>query len=214
MAYEFWANVGVDIETAAATPITITGISKASPGVVTYTGTDPVNGDYVRLSVNGMVELDDRIVRVANVNGAGNTFEIEGENTTNYETFTSGTFSVLTFGVSMTNVQDVNSSGGEPEFADITTIHDQVRRRVPTVVSPFSIQFGCLFEPSNAAMIELKEATGELTVRAVKFRLASGAKMVFDAYVSAAGVPTGSAQDVVKTNVSFEAQGIPTVYAT
>lgn len=214
MAYEFWANVGVDVETAAASAITITAISKANPGVVTYTGTDPANGDYVRLSVTGMVELNNRIVRVANVNAGSNTFEIEGENTTNYETFQAGTFSVLTFGVSMTNVQDVNSSGGEPEFADITTIHENVRRRVPTVVSPFSIQFGCLFSPADAAMLELKEATGELLPRAVRLRLASGAKMVFDAYVSAAGIPTGAAQDVVKTNVSFEAQGVPTVYAT
>jgi hypothetical protein len=211
---DFWANVGVDVETAAAAGITINSISKANPGVVGYTGTDPVNGDYVRLTVSGMVEVNERIFRVANVNGAGNTFELEGENTTNYETFSSGTFSVLTFGVSMTNVQDVNVSGGEPEFADVTTIHDQVRRRVPTVVSPFSLQFGCLFAPSDAAMLELKEATTELSKRAVRLRFATGSKMVFDSFISAAGIPTGAAQDVVKTNVSLEAQGVPTVYST
>jgi hypothetical protein len=211
---DFWANVGVDVETAAATGITINAISKANPGVVTYTGTDPANGDYVRFSVAGMVELHERIGRVANVNAGSNTFEIEGENTTNYETFTSGTFSVLTFGVSMSNVQDVNVSGGEPEFADITTIHDQVRRRVPTVVSPFSLAFGCLFAPTDSAMIELKEATTELTKRAVRLRFASGSKMAFDSYVSAAGIPTGAAQDVVKTNVSLEAQGVPSIWST
>lgn len=213
MAREFWTNVGVDIETAQATALAITGITKASPGVVTYTGTDPTNGDFVLLNVAGMIELNERVVRIANVDTDDNTFELEEVDTTNFETFTSGSASVITFGASMTNAQDVNASGGEPEFADVTTIHDQIRRRVPTVVSPMSITFGALFDPADAAMIELKAATQELTPRCVRLRFSSGSVMVFQAYVSAAGVPTGSAQDVVKTNVSFEAQGLPTIYS-
>ena len=214
MAREFWSNVGVDIQTALATAVTITGITKASPGVVTYTGTDPSNGDYVVLDVAGMVELDGRVVRVANVNGAGNTFELEGVDTTNFETFTSGTAQVVTFGASMTNAQEVDASGGEPEFADVTTIHDNIRKRVPVLVSPMSINFGALFDPSDAAMIVMATATAEITPRCVKLRFSGGSKMVFQAYVSAAGVPTGSAQGPVTTNVSMEAQGLPTVYAT
>ena len=60
--------------------------------------TDPVNGDFVVLTVVGMHQVNGRVFRVANVNGAGNTFELEGENTTAYDTFTSGTAEVITFG--------------------------------------------------------------------------------------------------------------------
>ena len=96
----FWSNVGVDVQTALASALTITAISKASTGVVSYTGTDPTNGDYVLIAANGMTQVNDRIFRVANVNGAANTFELEGETTTDYGTFTSGSFKVIIFGAS------------------------------------------------------------------------------------------------------------------
>ncbi len=58
--------------------LTITGISQASPGVVTYTGTDPANGDHVDVSgVVGMTEVNGRRFKVANVNTGANTFELQ-----------------------------------------------------------------------------------------------------------------------------------------
>jgi hypothetical protein len=215
MSYDFWVNTQIDVQTAAATPITITGITKANPAVVSYsTGTDPVNGDDVSIDCSGMIELDGRDFRVANVNGAGNTFELEGVDSTAFGTFTSGTATVKTLGASMTTVQDVGSSGGDFEFADLTTIHDDKRKRAPTVSSPFSLTLGCLFKPEDAAHIELGKANDTKSLRSVRIRWPSGRKALFRAYVGASGLPTGSAQEVVKTNVSFEGQGKPTFYAT
>jgi hypothetical protein len=214
-SYDFWVKTQIDVETAAATAVTITTITKANPAQVSYaSGTDPANGDTVSLDTAGMIELNGRDFRVANVNGAGNTFDLEGVDSTAYNTFTSGTFQVKTMGVSMTTVQDVGSSGGEYEFADLTTIHDDARRRAPTVSSPFALTLGCLFKPEDAAAIELGKANDTKTVRSIKVRWPSGRKALFRAYVGASGIPTGSAQEVVKTNVSFEGQGKPTFYAT
>lgn len=77
--------------------LTITGISKANPGVLTYTGTDPSNGDWMYLSsIGGMTQLNGRYVKVANVNAGANTFELTdihggaNINTTSYGTYTSG----------------------------------------------------------------------------------------------------------------------------
>ena len=213
MSYSFWANVGVDVQSAAGTPLVITGITKANPAVVTYTGTDPANGDVVKFDVTGMTQLHKRVGRVANVNAGANTFEIEDEDSTNYSTFVAGSATPITLGVSMTTVQDVNSSGGEPEYKDISTIHDQIRREVPTVVSAFNLQFGCLWDMTDAAHIALRTATLELTERVMRIRFSNGVVMLGNAYVSAVGVPNGSAQDVVKTNVAFTMQGLPTVLA-
>lgn len=213
MAYSFWSNVGVDVETAKGTALTISAITKANPAVVTYTGTDPANGDIVKLDVAGMTQVHKRSFRVANVNAGSNTFELEDEDSTNYGTFSSGTATPITLGVSMTTVQDVDSSGGEPEYKDISTIHDQIRREVPTVVSAFNLRFGCLWDMTDAAHQELKKATHELTERVMRIRFSNGVVMLGNAFVSATGVPTGSAQDVVKTNVAFTMQGLPTVLA-
>lgn len=210
----YWSNVQIDVETAKATAQSITGITKANPGVVTYSGTDPANGDYVLITAVGMNEMNERVARVANVNGAANTFELEGVDTTNFGTFSSGSLQPLTFGVSMTTVRNVSASGGEPEFADLTTIHDTVRSRAPVVNTPLSISLTNIFSASDAALLELKEASDTLTKRAIRLRFANGTKMAFNAYVSASLVPTGSAQEVVETPVTLESQGRPQTWST
>lgn len=214
MAYTFWSNVAVAGESALATAITINAITKASPPVVTYTGTDPSNGDYILLDVTGMYQLDGVVARVANVNAGSNTLELEGFDSTAYETFTAGTFQVITFGNTATNFVDVSPSGGEPEFADITTIHQNIRTRVPVVTSPLSFSITGLFDPSDTLMIDLARATRAIDTRCFRFTFSNGQKMVFNAYVSAPGVPTGSAQQAVQTPISLECQGLPTTYAT
>jgi len=92
--YVRWHTLG---GTLLETGLTITGISQASPGVLTYTGTDPSNGDWMYLSgIAGMTQLNGRYVKVANVNAGANTFELTdihgGANisTVSYGAWTSG----------------------------------------------------------------------------------------------------------------------------
>jgi len=212
MGAKFWTNVQVAMESARATAVTINTISKANPGVVGYTGTDPANGDYVVLSIQGMNQLDQRVARVANVNAAGNTFELEGIDTTLFNTFSSGTFAVVTLGSTMATAVGVNSSGGEPEFADTTTIHNNVRSRVPTVVSPFSVNFESQWDPADTFLKAAKAAADTLTIKACMLTYADGTVCIFAGYVSCSLLPTGNAQEVVKTSVGFESQGRPSYY--
>lgn len=80
----------------AANTLTITDISKANPGVVTYTGTDPTNGQHVYVSgVGGMTQVNNRRFTVASVNAGANTFELSGIDTTSYSTYTGGGTAVV-----------------------------------------------------------------------------------------------------------------------
>jgi hypothetical protein len=77
-------------------PKTITGITKANPGVVTATAHGFANGDWVKLTVAGMSELNSRTAVVAGA--TANTFQLNDVfgnnlNTSAYGTFTSGTAS-------------------------------------------------------------------------------------------------------------------------
>jgi hypothetical protein len=71
----------------------ITNITKANPGVLTYTGTDPADGDWFLVSgVEGMTELNGRYVQVSSVNTGANTFSLKdwfgnAIDTTNYGTY-------------------------------------------------------------------------------------------------------------------------------
>jgi hypothetical protein len=75
-------------------PKTISGITKANPGVVTATSHGFSNGDYVKLiGVGGMTEVEGITYIVAGV--AANTFQLTDTsgtnvNTTSYTTYTSG----------------------------------------------------------------------------------------------------------------------------
>lgn len=75
----------------------ITGITQASPAVVTYSGADTyANGDEVFISgVSGMTQVNGNYYKVANVNAGSNTFELTdlagaNVNSTGFSAYTSG----------------------------------------------------------------------------------------------------------------------------
>lgn len=210
----FWSNVGIDVQTALASAQAITNITKASPPVLSYSGSDPANGDYIYVAAQGMSQVNDCVFRVANVNAGSNTLELEGQDSSAFDTFVSGSMQIITFGASMSTAQNVNVSGGDPEFADLTTIHDTVRKRAPTIVSPLSFGIDAIFDPTDPAFVELNKAYKAKTKRAIRLRFGTGAKMVLTGYCAASGVPTGQAQSVVQTKMSIEAQNTPTVYSS
>ena len=122
-----WSNVAVAMQSALGAAQTITGITKADPGVVTTSGTLPSNGDFVLLTVQGMFQVHQRVFRVAGATGS--TFQLEGEDTTAYDDFAAGSFQVITYGTSVTTATNVSNSGGGFQFIDTTTIHANARSR-------------------------------------------------------------------------------------
>ncbi len=211
MANQIWSGVAVDVESAIATAIAITGITKADPAVVSHAGTDPTDGDLVLVLAKGMNRVNARVFRVDNA--AAGTFELEGEDSTDFDTFTSGTFQVLTMGTSLSTITQVSPSGGEPEYADTTTIHDLQRTQIPTVTSPIEFALTSAFDPSDTALQALNKASNAQSQLAVKFTFKTGATMLFYGYVSFPFVPAGQAQGLVESPLSFSVRAAPTVYA-
>jgi hypothetical protein len=207
-----WANVQVSIQSALGTAKTITGISKAATGVVTATSHGYSNGDYVLLTIQGMWQVDGRVFRVANV--TTNTFEIEGENTLLYDTWSSGSAQVITFGTTMTTATGLTASGGDFDFIDITTIHDNVKRQIPGLASAATYSFENLWDPSDSALIALKSASDNQAQRCIRFTFSGSQKVLFNGYVGATLLPAGSAQDKVVTQAVVTMFGRPTIYAS
>lgn len=92
--YVRWHTQGA---TLLETGLTVNGITQADPAVLTYTGTDPSNGQWMYLAgIGGMTPLNGRYVKVANVDTGANTFELTdihgGANidTSGYDAYTSG----------------------------------------------------------------------------------------------------------------------------
>jgi hypothetical protein len=207
-----WSNIAIAVQSALAAADTITGITKANPGVVTATSHGLSNGDIVVLTVQGMHQLDGRVARVAA--STTNTFELEGIDTTLFDTFTSGTAEAITFGTSLATATNVSASGGDFDFIDVTTIHDNVKKQIPGLANPSTFSFDNIWDVTDAGLVALKAASDSQAKRAVRFTFANGQKLYFTGYIGATLLPTGSAQEVVKTSVVVTMFGKPTVYSS
>ncbi len=207
-----WSNVAVSVQSAIAATKTITAITKNNPGVVSSTAHGYSNGDYVLLTISGMYQLNYRVMRVSAV--ATDSFSIEGEDTTNYSTFVSGTAQKITFGTTLATLTNINASGGDFDFIDTTTIHDSIKTQIPGLANPSTYSFESFWDPSDTGLIALKSASDSQAQRAILFSFANSQKFVFNGYVGCSLAPTGSAQDLIKTTVVFTALGGPKAYSS
>ena len=86
-------NMSVAVESTITTAYTnISAITKADPGEVTTGAAHGLStGDVLKFAVSaGMVELDGQVVRITTT--ATDTFELESLDTTDYSTFTAGSY--------------------------------------------------------------------------------------------------------------------------
>lgn len=208
-----WSNIQIAMQSALAAAKTITGITKASSGVVSSTAHGYSNGDYVFLSVQGMYQLDGRVARVSAV--ATDSFTLEGIDTTAFDTFVSGTAEKITYGTTISTATTVSASSGGFDMIDITTIHDNSKREMPGLASASTYTFDNIWDVSDAGLLAMKNASDAQAKRAFKFTFGTGGQvMVFAGYVGATLLPAGNAQDKVTTSTTITMQGSPSYYAS
>lgn len=208
-----WSNVAVAMESARAAAKVITAITKASTGVVSSTAHGYSNGDYVLLVVQGMFQLTGRVFRVAGQ--TTDTFQLEGEDTTAYETFVSGNAYKLTFGTSIATMTTISSSGGEISPIDVTTIHDLSAQEIDGLASALSYSFENIWDVSDAGLLAMNAAYKAQAEKAFRFTFGTGGQiMVFHGSCGATLAPGGAAQGLVTTAATIRARGTPTYYAS
>lgn len=212
MATKVWSNVQVAMQSALGSSKTITAITKANPAVCTSTSHGLANGAIVVLSVQGMWQLDTYTARVANV--AANTFELEGVDSTLFDTFSSGSAQEITFGTTFSTIGDITTSGGDFEQIDITTIHDSTKKFIPGAASPVDVSGNFNWDPADAGQVAMKSASQSRALRAFRITFSDGTKWYFTGYPAFTGTPTGSAQQKVTSPFKVGGYGRPSFYAS
>ncbi|MGB2832990.1 MAG: phage tail tube protein [Methylotenera sp.] len=206
-----WSNVAVAMQSALGAVKTVTAITKAGPGVASSTAHGLANGTYGVLEVVGMYQVDKKIVRIANQ--ATNTFELEGVDTTLFDTFTSGTFTPITFGTNITTATSINASGGDFSFIDTTTIHGNAKSQIPGLPNAATFTFDNIWDIADTGLIALKAASDNQAERAFRFTFGTGGNiMLFYGYVGASLLPGGSAQALVTTPAVITMNSTPSYY--
>jgi hypothetical protein len=208
-----WSDVQVNVQTVRAAPLTISAITKANPAVATYTGTDPANGDILLILAAGMNQVDYMLVRVADVDGGANTFELEGVDSTDFATFISGTAEKLTFGAAAATITDMTPSGGEAEDIAIRTIHNSQDKSLPGNFAPLVYGLGNLWDANDPALLAMRAFGKTKTPCGIEIIFANGVKVYFAATPSASLAPGGSAGGLVTTPAKLNLRGDLTTYA-
>jgi len=207
------ANVRVEVQSTLETALTVSAVTLASPGVATSTAHGLANGDIVVFSVSGgMVELDGQAVRVANV--ATDTFELESLDTGDYSVWTSGTCQEVSAFETMANAQTVSMPNPDPAKLDSTTLLDKAKQFVFGLPEAPDGSFEGIYDPFNAAEIEIKTATKANETRVFRITWAGGQKEVFNANVSGGTGFDLPQNDIAKSTISFTPVKDKISYAT
>jgi hypothetical protein len=208
-----WKNVQVSMQSAISASKTISGITQANPAVVSATAHGFQNGDFVYLEVQGMRQLNEKAVRVASV--TTDSFQLEGVDSTNYDAFISGTVAEVTLGTTISTATNISASGGDFDFIDTTTIHDNQKSQVPGLPSAISFSMEHIWDAGDAGLLAMKYASDNQLKRVFKFQFGQAGKiLMFAGYVGCTMMPGGSAQGLVTTQAVVTMNGTPTYYAS
>lgn len=205
------------MESAIATAKTISGITKAAPGVVSSTTHGFVNNDIVLLEVQGMVELNGRLFKVVNV--AADSFQLAGVDgttgidTTLYNTFSSGTAKKVTLGTSITGVQEFTFSGGDIKTVDTTTVNDLVDTQIVVGAAAQAADLTMQWDPSSAAQQAMIAAFQTRANKGFKVMWPDGAFVLWYGTVGYTGAPGGGKQGVTTSPAKITMLGGLTVCA-
>lgn len=205
------------MESAIATAKTISGITKAAPGVVSSTAHGFVNNDIVMLEVQGMVELNGRPFKVVNI--AADSFQLAsvdgttGIDTTLYNTFSSGTAKKVTLGTSIPGVQEFSFSGGDIKTVDTTTVNDLVDTQIVVGATAQAADLIMQWDPSSPAQQAMIAAFQTRANKGFKVLWPDGAFVLWYGTVGYTGAPGGGKQGVTTSPAKITMLGGLTVCA-
>lgn len=203
------------LATALAAPVTVSAITNANPGVATATAHGYTNGQILLLSMPS--RLDQRVVRVAAQ--ATNTFNLEGIDTTSTSQYPSGfgvgTAQLASSFVSVSQVTDVQSAGGEQQFFQWVYLEDGRQRQRPTFKNARSLTLVMDYDPTLPWHAALLAADIAGTVYVLRATLPNGAVIYYSVYVGFDGEPTFTINENQQTTLSLSlASPFSTRYAS
>jgi hypothetical protein len=194
----------------------MTAITNASEAVATLEAAHGVTvGDYLEVT-SGWDRLNARIVRAKTVVTNDVTFElINTTSTTNYPAGTgTGTIRRITAWTNLSQIgTDFSVSGGDQNFANITTLTDTVEKQIPTVRSAVAVSLPFFDDPSLAWYSTVSGVADTATATGFRASFPNGSKLVANAYWSLRKVPTVS-DSTLRSDVTVSFAAEPVRYTT
>ena len=199
---------GIRVEVAATygSPIVITDVSNASPGVASKTahGLNNAQVGYF-VDTDGMVQLEGQAIRVANK--TTDTFELQGLDTSAFSDWVSGNLVMAATWATLGEATSYSSPDASTEDLDATTLLDviDVTEAGNMAAQPLNVNV-LSKETLSAAMTLIEAAARAGTKMLVRITLQGGAVRVYYGVPSAPGEDV-QAKQLGKGSLSFKGRG-------
>jgi len=205
----------VAIASGYGSPVTITAITNANPGVASATAHGFSDGDYVEIT-SGWSKLTERVVRVdVSITDA---FDLEGVDTTSTSMYPSGggagSARKITGWTQLAQITDSSSEGGEQQFLTYQFLESDSEKRIPTTKTAAGITFTVADDPTLPGYILAKQANDDRLPRALLVTLSNGGKLLYNAYISLSVIPSLTVNQLMTVQVTLSLLGDPVRYSS
>ena len=203
-----------EIASAYGTAIPFTTLSNANPAVASALAHGLAEGDIIAVN-SGWTRLDGRAVRVADI--ASGTFALGGVSTTNVQQYPAGSgvgsAREVTSFTEISQITELNSTGGDQQFLTYGFLADDDDRQMPTTKNPITLSITVADDPSKPYVDVCEAADDDKQPRVLRLNLPGGSSIVYNGYVSITSTPTMSRNNLMTRVISIALTGRPARYA-
>jgi hypothetical protein len=215
MAITLSTGTSLEIAKTYGTSVTMSALTNATEAVATLgAGHSVVVGDYLELT-SGWDLLDKRVVRVKTV--ASNDVTLESINTTSTTKYPAGagagSIRRITAWSQLTQLKDMSASGGEQQFADITSLSDRTAKQVPTIRSAVTMNIGVFDDPTLTWYGDVSAAADASAPYGLKMSFPNGSKLIANAYWSLQKVPEVGKNEALTSQITLSYAAEPVRYS-
>ena len=207
MAYFIPDGTRFAIATATGAPVSITGISNATTAVVSAASHGlAAKAPFILMS--GWEDLNEGVFRAASPTTG--TFELEGVDSTNVITFPTGSgggsLIPVTTWTEIQQVLNVNTSGGEQQYAEAEPLSQKYSVRIPTRFSAQSMELEIGDDPTLPGYVALINASRATKPVAIRMAQPGGAVAYGYGYISVSEMPQLQKGQVNRVKASIALQ--------
>lgn len=210
MAITLAIGTTVSIASTYGTASTMSAVTNANPAVATFGAAHGfIVGDILHIT-SGWDLLNNRVVRVSVV--ATNDITLEGVNTVSTDNYPAaggaGSAREITAFTEVTQItRNFNVSGGEQQYADVSTLKNRDDQRIPTSRSAVDVTLPLYDDPSLAYVASINAADAVAT--GGRFVYPSGGRTLFSGFWTVGQVATVEDSTLRNAaNISFAARPI------
>lgn len=206
----------VEIAASYGASKAMSAVTNANPGVATLAASHGIIvGDYMEMT-SGWSRLTNKIVRASVV--ATNDVSLEGQDTSLTSIYPAaggaGSIRGILSWTQLAQVLSSSSSGGEQQFKDYQFLESDSQRRIPTTKNAAGLSFSIADDNTLAGYLLASAANDDRLPRAVRITLPSGAKLLYNCYISLNKTPSLTVNDIMACEVTMSMLAEPVRYAT